>query len=505
MLWNPCSPRVIPSKRVRSEEEVERQKRGCRELKEIGGACLWCYRVKKKCGTESPCSRCKTNEWVCIRVYTDLSLHITPGNNSPGQIPTSATDLFFEQAKTIFARLGESIAEMSENMQMIITLRQPRTEHSEYWVASIPEISMAQLNAPGNLHKQQLVSKALKHIHHPKLDSLAKEYSSYELVQSAVHLFQLTTAIRCFVRTDIYVHSNHIDHGRLTVIYMLITYMQALCEKSQAFCSQLWDHLHVKEPKGKGNCVKSDPPWKTSFNPVWVAAAVYLRVVCGLLDLKTSPPMSEAFATLEPHLMNIRQALTYIRDRVPVKHCSKSKQAMAAFKNDIPVVTEFNYFDVAFWKNRENETRLTLTFNRQNLLHSVDPYDMASFMDGRFKDADFIPGVSHSAKVPLETTGPSPESAHGTSEAIREIPKSERAKAEDAISTAPETSASHSRTLSTEVDTSNTEMGTMGSDIQYHYFHEGIWYLEHNQDSTVDETDEFWLNFTAENLHGYIY
>ncbi|KAJ6084113.1 hypothetical protein N7486_010913 [Penicillium sp. IBT 16267x] len=67
VMEDPTNPHGYREKRFRSRMELDKQKEEIRHLKEYGGACLWCYRSKKKCGPSTPCPPCLTNGRKCVR------------------------------------------------------------------------------------------------------------------------------------------------------------------------------------------------------------------------------------------------------------------------------------------------------------------------------------------------------------------------------------------------------------------------------------------------------
>lgn len=72
---DPPNSKSYSEKLIRTERERAQQKEDARRLKEIGGACISCYRSKKKCGLGNPCTLCKGSGKECVRKY--------PGSSSP--------------------------------------------------------------------------------------------------------------------------------------------------------------------------------------------------------------------------------------------------------------------------------------------------------------------------------------------------------------------------------------------------------------------------------------
>ncbi|KAJ5168371.1 uncharacterized protein N7482_003965 [Penicillium canariense] len=86
IIEDPTNPQKHREKRVRTKEELESQKEGIRILKESGGACIRCYRSKKKCAPGTPCPPCASKRRKCIRRISEpLSAPAQP-ISSPAQL-----------------------------------------------------------------------------------------------------------------------------------------------------------------------------------------------------------------------------------------------------------------------------------------------------------------------------------------------------------------------------------------------------------------------------------
>lgn len=68
ILEDPTSGQLYREKRIRSRGELDSQKEGMRVLKDNGGACLACYKSKKRCGPGEPCPPCAARNRECVRL-----------------------------------------------------------------------------------------------------------------------------------------------------------------------------------------------------------------------------------------------------------------------------------------------------------------------------------------------------------------------------------------------------------------------------------------------------
>ena len=74
IIEDPSQSQSFRERKPRSKLDLEKQKEDIRQLKQFGGACLWCYRSKKKCGAADTCPLCLVNGRKCIRNSAQLSL-----------------------------------------------------------------------------------------------------------------------------------------------------------------------------------------------------------------------------------------------------------------------------------------------------------------------------------------------------------------------------------------------------------------------------------------------
>lgn len=64
---DPQNGQLHREKRIRTQEELDSQKEGMRVLKDNGGACVACYKSKKRCGPGEPCPPCAARNRECVR------------------------------------------------------------------------------------------------------------------------------------------------------------------------------------------------------------------------------------------------------------------------------------------------------------------------------------------------------------------------------------------------------------------------------------------------------
>lgn len=113
IMEDPQNGHLHREKRIRTQEELDSQKEGMRVLKDNGGACLACYRSKKRCGPGDPCPPCAARNRECVRSDRNDGETVFAG----GQ-PTSAS--------------GSAPAQpVSTSLQSVSTSSQSSSSHTE--------------------------------------------------------------------------------------------------------------------------------------------------------------------------------------------------------------------------------------------------------------------------------------------------------------------------------------------------------------------------------------
>lgn len=104
IMEDPTDPNATREKRrKRTRYELDKQKEEIRQLKQYGGACVDCYRMKKKCGPSTPCPLCKASNRECIR-------KVSPPEHRPSHTP----ELDMSRSDT---QDSEDVNELLETMQ----------------------------------------------------------------------------------------------------------------------------------------------------------------------------------------------------------------------------------------------------------------------------------------------------------------------------------------------------------------------------------------------------
>lgn len=350
---DPTLPASRPDRRPRSKEERQEQKAGIRILRQFGGACLWCYRSKKKCGPANPCPPCLSNRRKCIRSPDQLHL-ISPivislGNDpSLGIVgPLSPSEL------GRLCRLGDEIFQRITRFHAVINFR-PHEKGSRSkdpllstWITDVSQDD-AVLSRRTRSAVDQFTSKLVKYVQCSEFAKLRDTYSDHPLAQTALKVATLFINICSTLKATVHVHPFDMDPGRLTMFVILVVCSQDLAEMSDNLAVDLCDALRRKDRgimdriSGKRLRQRFSHP----LDPVWVATALYHRVVCGLLDFySASPAIRKIWGPVDEHLSDLRNSLWCV-----LKSTYSSKGAIRdTLDEHIPSLSPTQSFDLAFW------------------------------------------------------------------------------------------------------------------------------------------------------------
>lgn len=352
VVEDPTIPTSRIDRRPRSKEQLESQKEESRLLRKFGGACLWCYRSKKKCGPTSPCQPCLSNRRKCIRSPDQLHL-IGPTVITVGHDPSLfITGPLAPSELGRLCRLGHQPFQKVTRFHAVINFR-PHGKVSQdnelppsTWTMEVIEDD-AVLSRRTRSAVDQFTSKASKYVLDNELGKLTDSYSDHPLVRTALKMAALFINICSTLKAPIYVHPFDMESGRLTMFVILVVCSQDLAEMSDNLAMDLCDALRRKDKgildriSGMRHRQRSSYP----LDPVWVATALYHRVVCGLLDLHcTSPPIRTVWGPVEEQLSSLRNSLWCI-----LKTTYSSKGIIKdTVDEQIPFLLSTTSFDLAF-------------------------------------------------------------------------------------------------------------------------------------------------------------
>lgn len=341
---DPLNPQYFREKRVRSRSEIEKQKDGIRLLKEFGGSCVWCFRSKKRCGPAHPCQSCAKGGRKCIRSPEQLCL-LVPSTTSQDTVvmqPPSrdALDMLHDLARNAFLEGTVSVG---------VHLRRPGDDGLETWLMDITEADL-DLSKSTQCAVSQFVDKSMAYVHCPQLRSLEESYGHHPLAHAALKMVSTFAAMSCLTKSCIHLQSSAADVGRLTIFLILVVGSRNLAEASESFCADLCEALRRKDLYDTYSTGGYRPRGKDLLNPVWVATALYYRMVCGLLDLERNSRITKIFGSLETQLVGVRKTLWSILKSIKIDNTSKSKQKPKdTLSEQIPPCPFSRHFDVAFW------------------------------------------------------------------------------------------------------------------------------------------------------------
>lgn len=396
---------------MRTREDLEKQKKDSQLLKECGGACVWCYLNKKKCGTNNPCPPCSTNKRGCFRDCSQLWLFVPLLEPCTKRNSRSARDRTFQRAHEVFRRLRDASSPQPGSPQITVKIRWRDPHPVNLLVADISQLNLTDSDVHLTL-KEDLIRNSLANVRLPEVGKLGSDVVGLSLVQSAMRMLRLLAAIVTLSRSRIYLRPTDFDPARLTMFFVLCLLAKSLCETSEEFCSELCDAMRRKEPLEHSSPGEGHHADKIELlNPVWVAAGLYYRVITGLADFAPSPLVSEIFDEMKSHLRDTRSKVKHILRNVPLyQGTDKTSSKPRLVDEFIPRVPVLDYFEIAFWMGSETEFPVSTALVRQSTPYTELYYWMSCLLNENF-DLHMLP-QNHSGEVP----GPSPVDVRTPSE-----------------------------------------------------------------------------------------
>lgn len=382
-MVTPGSPTPFREKRVRTKAEEEVQREDSRRLKEHGGACVWCYVNKKKCSTESPCRPCDTNKRMCFRDGSELWL-CPPTADQPKKNFQRAKENVFGQVNQIFHRLQSLWSPQPGATIAFAEILQNDSQQLPLLASDISRLNINDVRTQ-NL-KEGVVSASQLNITLSGLEKLDADAVQLPLVDSAVGVLKLFAAIAAVSRSFVYFRPVELQAARAAMFFILALHAQALCEKSEGFCSQLCDTLRRKESheQHRGEPCPTDP-----VNPIWVALGLYYRVLLHLTTFEPGASISQIFhgikSQAEVIIPNVRQLLLKHIHYKAKSSILKSSSLDVRFLESVPEIPESNHFEIAFSMKSENQFPVSTALARQEKpFDNSLRYPISSILDEDF-------------------------------------------------------------------------------------------------------------------------
>ncbi|KAJ5665876.1 uncharacterized protein N7477_008324 [Penicillium maclennaniae] len=323
IIEDPTHPGTYRERKPRSREDLAKQKQAIHDLKVSG---------------------------------VQLSL-LAPIVTAP--IGTSAVPQSLPSHETIAAlnQLGATVFQRAEAFTAIWSIREPQAEilHTRpltsFW------------------RKQSFVCSV------PNFRGSKLPTGSHPLVQEALKLARLFLAISGIAKTSFSTQSDDLGVARLTMLLVLVAGSQRLVEISQFFSVGLHDALRRKDLQDNYCDGQYRPQINDPLHPLWVAYALYYRVISGLLDLEPDSPIANIFQSLETHLDEAHKTTWSVI--VNLSPCARhlKRRPKQALREDIPILSSASHFDLTVSTNIEAWDD---EFGHQMMLSRDDPFSEAS-------------------------------------------------------------------------------------------------------------------------------
>ncbi|KAJ5226158.1 hypothetical protein N7468_007383 [Penicillium chermesinum] len=339
ILEKPSEKPSPPERQKRSRLEIDRQKRSIAKLKEFGGACLWCYRSKKRCGPEDICSQCSSSRRTCVRNPAQVRLYIPPEESRRTGVHLTGGPPTREAYEILHGLMIDAFHKSGIGAVKVHFRPQGASLGDNIWAFEGPR----PYHNPSELRIRQVVdqfSSAIRqYIHSPALSELEHNYS-LSLFQEAIKMAKLFQVIQSLATCRVYVDPCSLQHTQAVLFLITVSCCQYMAEISEGFSTELFEALRRKDvydtyskaEQHKLNGLKL-------FNPIWITTALYYRVIKGLLDLQSNLVIAQVFDSLDSHLVNIGNCLWCMLKHVPCqKEGDEKMTTRQAVDSQIPAL-----------------------------------------------------------------------------------------------------------------------------------------------------------------------
>ncbi|RHZ60002.1 uncharacterized protein CDV56_106946 [Aspergillus thermomutatus] len=272
----------------------------------------------------------------------------------------------------------------------VVSFCQDNGEAIDVWVVNVADLDATNMNTSSDL-SQQLILTILKCIQSEEMDKFEMQFHGSSLVQTAVTMHKLLSAILCLSKTQVHMRATDVEQTRIVMFYMLALCLRGLCEFSDELGSEAYSLIKQKidcdgEPAG----MKNDCSGSNCVNPVWVAVGLYHRVLEALSRFELPQPMASIFAGVKTRSDMVLSNTSCVKEKTPHIFGSKlEKDKMEAekkvfFEKHIPPVSCRQYFNVAIWSLPFDQKLPPTAIHRQAHLFSGVSYDAEFLLDESF-------------------------------------------------------------------------------------------------------------------------
>ncbi|KAJ5899689.1 hypothetical protein N7495_004433 [Penicillium taxi] len=406
---DPTNKTRYRERKLRSQLDIEQRKNDIRHLKEFGGACLWCHRSKKKCGAVYPCPSCVHHNRKCIRNSGELSLAsllVEPTKDSSW----AAFGLPLQAALDRFQEMGDRAFHRREFFNAVIHFGQRNASLLDKWNIELAhdDLDLSQLSKVQiSTALFQLAKKTKPHFHCSGLAQLENKYAYHPLVNAALKMARLVMTIGGLAKSQVHARVSDLDQGQVVVFLIFHVCFLDLTYMSNQFANDLCSVLRKKQSQDMCRFNIHRTSSHKDLNPVWVAIAIYFRVVSGCLDLQRTQVIAGLFGQLEEPLMNLRSTLLNTVKVVNIhKNASLKSMARHILKTQIPELpTNHHIFDLALSLVPTDSEDTIASANLIPDPFAEDQYDLNTFLHG-FTELHVRPEVAQSVRTLVHSAPP---------------------------------------------------------------------------------------------------
>ena len=379
-----------------------------KEIKAIGGACLWCTRMHKGCDTNSTCSPCEKKGRVCIRGPEKLSLLRTgsvtfpgsPGLTRPNReaIPQGTGEEAFASVKELVQSFSSQIDPQYWGDEAVLKFRYLSDSASLLAIDTSLLMDPPDFTDPSSLSEQLQIDTVLGHIPTPRISYFPEKTNDSSLLPPAILMIRLYALVISITDAGFYAIPGHLSSGRAALTFLLARLAKILAQQSRQFASKLYEKLYdIRKQTGDGY-------------DVWLAIGLYYNVAISLRDFNPPSAVIDVFAALKHNLENVCSALKSILKNIYHRDynalgphypgdCSADQRRRTTFVRQVPPPPILESFEIAFHFSSPVPTALA----RQAAPFSLDPIAVSELLSNSFENGSpTLPGPCEFLETPRD-------------------------------------------------------------------------------------------------------
>ncbi|EEP80253.1 predicted protein [Uncinocarpus reesii 1704] len=264
------------SQRLQEEERLHKE-----AMKEVGGSCIWCSQMKKRCDPNKVCLACERRGWPCLRSCDQIWLYAPISPTSNGNTMGSKGDrqkalntaklITFSGAHKLARLLHSEVEAPFLAGKAILQCRWGFPNLSGLIVldSTLLRTPLEEYRLP-NATRESLIKTILSIVPEPRLLNTADQRERSEILNISIKMLGVATFVISAARSELFSRPVDLVGGRVAFAYLLTYLAQILAQLSEEFSLELFHLLRQRQNR------------KPVSDDIFLATGLYYRVLSGL-------------------------------------------------------------------------------------------------------------------------------------------------------------------------------------------------------------------------------